>query len=309
MLSVMSASTFGGIYPALLTPLDSTHQLRPEMARQLMLHLLSTGAHGVYIAGSTGEGMRLTLETRKALVEALAPALPEDRHLIVHVGAPDVQDAIRLANHAAEHGAHAISSLPPVADADGVRAYYETLAKNSVLPLILYYFPKVSPDAFADPQSLIDICDLPNVLGVKFTDFNLYLMQRLVRRGKLVFNGYDEVLAAGLLMGAQGGIGSTYNAMPEIYLKIYRAAERGDWEDARRWQSRANEVLAVLLRYPFFPALRTMVERRGFDCGPMMSGEGFRSQAEKQQLIAELNKTLTDEVAELIGWHSAPAVR
>lgn len=305
----MSASTFGGIYPALLTPLDSMHQLRPETARQLMLHLLSTGAHGVYIAGSTGEGMRLTLETRKALVEALAPVLPEDKHLIVHVGASDVQDAIRLANHAAEHGAHAISSLPPVADAAGVRLYYETLAKHSVLPLILYYFPKVSPTAFTDPQSLIDICDLPNVLGVKFTDFNLYLMQQLVRRGKLVFNGYDEVLAAGLLMGAQGGIGSTYNAMPEIYLNIYRAAERGDWEEARRWQSCANDVLAVLLRYPFFPALRTMVAHRGFDCGPMMSGEDFRSQAQRQQLISELNKTLSEEVAELIGWHDAPAVR
>lgn len=274
-----------------------------------MQHLLATGAHGVYVAGSTGEGMRLAIETRKALVEALAPALPEGKHLIVHVGAPDVEDAIKLANHAADKGAHAISSLPPEADQKGVRLYYETLAKNSVLPLILYYFPKVTPLAFSDPETLLDVCDLPNVLGVKFTDFNLYLMQRLVSRGKLVFNGYDEVLAAGLLMGAQGGIGSTYNVMPEVYMEIYRAAQRGDWECARRWQSRANAVLTILLRYPFFPALRALVQRKGFDCGPMMSGEDFRSTAQRRQMFEELNNAMPEEVTELIGWRGATVSR
>ena len=300
----MSASTFCGIYPALLTPLDSTHSLRPEVAQLLMQRLLSAGANGVYIAGSTGEGMRLTLNTRKALVEALAPSLPEGKQLIVHVGTPTVDDAIRLAEHAALHGAHAISSLPPSGDGNKVRIYYETLAKNSALPLILYYFPKATPTAFIDTQELLDICDLPNVLGVKFTDFNFYLLQRLVKRGKLVFNGYDEALAAGLLMGAQGGIGSTYNVMPEVYMEIYRAAQRKDWENARLWQSRANDVLTILLRYPFFPALRALVGQKGFDCGPMMSGETFRSSAQQQQFFSELNSAMPQEVADLIGWPS-----
>lgn len=300
----MSASTFCGIYPALLTPLDSAHNLRPEVAQLLMQSLLSAGASGVYIAGSTGEGMRLTLDTRKALVEALIPALPKGKQLIVHVGTPVVDDAIRLAEHAGQHGAHAISSLPPAGDSKKVRTYYETLAKNSALPLIVYYFPKATPTAFTDPQELLDICDLPNVLGVKFTDFNFYLLQRLVKRGKLVFNGYDEALAAGLLMGAQGGIGSTYNIMPEVYMKIYQTAQRGDWESARLWQSRANDVLTILLRYPFFPSLRAIVGQKGFDCGPMMSGETFLSEIQRRQFFAELNDGMPQEVSDLIGWQS-----
>lgn len=300
----MSASTFCGIYPALLTPLDSAYNLRPEVAQLLMQRLLSVGANGVYIAGSTGEGMHLTMDTRRALVEALMPSLPEGKQLIVHVGTPAVDDAIRLAEHAAQHGAHAISSLPPAGDGNKVRTYYETLARNSALPLIVYYFPKATPTAFTDPQELLDICDLPNVFGVKFTDFNFYLLQRLVKRGKMVFNGYDEALAAGLLMGAQGGIGSTYNIMPEVYMEIYRTAQAGDWETARLWQSRANDILSILLRYPFFPSLRAIVGQKGFDCGPMMSGEKFLSEAQQQQLFAELNDSIPQEVANLIGWHS-----
>ena len=301
----MTASSFSGIYPALLTPLDSSRNLRSDVAQHLLQHLLAAGASGVYIAGSTGEGMRLSMDTRKALVEALMPVVPSGKQLIVHVGTPAVADAIELAEHAALRGAHAISSLPPAGDSRQVRNFYEQLAKHSPLPLILYYFPKVIPTAFGDPQELIDVCDLPNVLGVKFTDFNFYLLQRLVKRGKLVFNGYDEALAAGLLMGAQGGIGSTYNMMPQVYLEIYRAAQQGDWEGARRWQSRANDVLTVLLRYPFFPALRAVMKERGFDCGPMMSGEAFISGSQPAQLLAELDRNMPEEVAALIGWKAA----
>jgi N-acetylneuraminate lyase len=172
----------------------------------------------------------------------------------------------------------------------------------------VYYFPKSVPTAFVNPQDLLDICELPNVLGVKFTDFNLFLMQRLAKSGKQVFNGYDEVLAAGLLMGASGGIGSTYNVMPQVYLAIYQAAQRGDWETARQWQSRADAVITILLRYPFFPSLRAMMAQRGFDCGPLMSHDDFESPAQKEALLEDLNRSMPTEVAELIGW-PVPAQR
>jgi len=292
---------FSGIYPAFLTPLDADRKLVPKVAESLLLHLLSTGVDGTYVAGSTGEGMRLSINDRKALVETLTPMM-SGKKLIVHVGAPEVSVAILLANHAAKNGAAAISSLPPAGGPLQVRAYYEKLASESPLPLILYYFPKAAPAAFTDPQELIDICDLPNVLGVKFTDFNFYLLQRLVKRGNLLFNGYDEALAAGLLMGAQGGIGSTYNVMPQVYLKIFHAAQQGDWETARTWQSHANSVLDILLRYPFFPALRAVMAHRGFDCGPLLSGEDFTSPAQRNALLDDMDRNIPAEVAELIQW-------
>jgi N-acetylneuraminate lyase len=248
--------------------------------------------------------MRLTVSDRKELVETLMP-LMSGKELIVHVGASTIGDTILLANHAAKHGATAISSLPPKGDSLQVRSFYEKLASESPLPLILYYFPKLAPTAFADPQELIDICDLPNVLGVKFTDFNFYLLQRLVKRGNLLFNGYDEALAAGLLMGAQGGIGSTYNVMPQVYLKIFHAAQQGDWETARTWQSYANSVLDILLKYPFFPALRAVMARQGFDCGPLMSGQDFTSKSQRAALLDDMDRNIPTEVAELIQWRPA----
>jgi N-acetylneuraminate lyase len=293
-----------GIYPAFLTPLNEEKKFRPEVAISMLEYLLSAGVDGVYVAGTTGEGLLLPSSERRALVEAIAQVLPEDKKLFVHIGSQNIHDAMMLAEHAATHGAHAISSLPPHGSSSQVLRYYETLARQSTLPLILYYFPKAAPHAFQNPQELLEICDLPGIAGVKFTDFNFYLLQRLVRRRKLVFNGYDEALAAGLLMGAQGGIGSTYNIMPQVYLEIYRAAQRSDWETARLWQMRANCVLETMLKYPFFPALRTLMKHIGFDCGPMMSSDCFHQPQQAHQFLEEMDLTMPAEIADLIGWRS-----
>lgn len=298
----MDRHSFVGLYAALLTPLHENRSLNVPVAQRLMVHLLRRGLDGVYVAGTTGEGMRLSLKTRRELVEGLTAALPSGKRLLVHVGTPEVRDAIHLAEHAAAVGAHAVSSLPPAGDSQTVHHYYLELAAHSPLPVILYHFPKVAPHAFQKPADLFAVCDLPNVLGVKFTDFHLQLLQQLVKRGKLVFNGYDEVLAAGLLMGAQGGIGTTYNLLAEPYVAIARAAESGDWELARVLQSEINDVLEILFRYPFFPAVREGVRHLGFDCGPMMSGDDFVSSASRAAFLADMDRNLPPRIAEMMGW-------
>jgi len=276
------------MYVALLTPLHDNRTLNASVAQKLLLHLLAKGLDGAYVAGTTGEGMLLPFAVRRALVEAATEVLPAGKRLLVHVGTPQVGDALALAEHAARCGAHAISSLPPAGGTADVMSYYRELAANSPLPLILYYFPKVAPSAFSCPDDLFQVCELPNVVGIKFTDTNLYLLNRLSKRGVLVFNGYDEMLAAGLLMGAKGGIGTTYNLMAEGYLQIYAAALRGDWQMAHRVQSQVNDVIEVLFRYPFFPAVREAIKHIGFDCGPLMSGETMANESDRDRFLAEL---------------------
>jgi N-acetylneuraminate lyase len=288
-----------GFYPAFLTPLDENRRFAPKVAERLLDYLMSTGMDGIYVAGTTGEGLFLELETRQAIVETLAPRIASGKKLLVHVGAQDLTIAVKLAQHASDWRACAVSSLPPVGDRKKVWEYYRTLAQESPLPLVLYYFPQAGPSAFQTAENLVEICQFPNVLGVKFTDFNLYLLHQLVELGKTVFNGYDEVLAAGLLMGAQGGIGSTYNVMPQVYLKIAEAARRGDWHTARQWQFAANRVIAVLVKYPFAGALRAVMRRRGFDCGPIMNGELLSADVQ-QRLLKEFDRAMTPELKSII---------
>lgn len=284
----MNGISLEGIYPAFVTPLTQEGEISPDVTARLLAMLMDAGVDGVYAAGSTGEGMSLSLASREVLVNYLMSNLPSGKKLLVHVGAPNVRDAIRLALHAAKAGAHAVSSLPPKGTFPEVREYYQRLAEISPLPLILYYFPKVCPEAFQNQDDLLEICTLPNVVAVKFTDYNLFLLNQLASRGTVVYNGRDEILAAGLLMGARGGIGSTYNLAPELYVALYRHALRGEWEQARQLQKIVNQLIQVLLNYPFLPALKAALGRAGFECGPALNGERFENPAQQQQFFSEL---------------------
>ena len=264
-----SLSNLRGILPATVTPFDEAGRFVPAVFARLLERLYAAGVHGVYVCGSTGEGLLQSREQRQEIVERTMACTPRDRTVIVHVGAASLEDALALSAHAARAGAHAISSLPPTSAQFSfvdLHRYYEALAGGSDLPLIVYYFPDVAP-SISTAEQLETLCGLPNVIGVKFTDFDLFRMGNLARPGRCIFNGRDEVLAAGLLMGADGGIGTFYNLLPELFVEIYDAAIAGRWDAARAAQRRVNELIRITLAFPLFPAVKQMLAWSGLDCG------------------------------------------
>jgi N-acetylneuraminate lyase len=258
-----------GILPATVTPLDKDGRFAPAVFERLLERLYGAGVHGVYVCGTTGEGMLMPPAQRQRIVETAVASTPRGRHVVVHVGAASVEDALALSSHAAKAGAQAISSLPPLSGQFGfpeVFRYYETLARAGDLPLLVYYFPDLSP-AISSAEQLESLCSLPNVFGVKFTDFDLYRMSLLARPDRCLFNGRDEVLAAGLLMGADGGIGTFYNLVPDLFVQVYTAAVAGRWEEARVAQQRVNALISITLQFPLFPAVKQILTWSGLDCG------------------------------------------
>lgn len=279
-----------GILPAAVTPLDDTGRFVPAVFEQLLGRLYGAGVHGVYVCGTTGEGMLQSSAQRKAIVETAMACTPRDRHVIVHVGAASVEEAVGLSTHAARSGAHAVSSLPPMSAPFGfadVLRYYEALAGASDLPLLIYYFPEASP-AITTLEQLETLCALPNVSGVKFTDFDLYRMSMIARPERSVFNGRDEALAAGLLLGATGGIGSFYNVVPELFVQIYTAACEGRWEDARVAQRRVNTLIRIVLQFPLFPAIKQMLAWSGLDCGACLPPRARLDAGQQARLRGDL---------------------
>jgi N-acetylneuraminate lyase len=277
-----------GILPATITPLDERGRFAPVVFERLLERLYGAGVHGVYVCGTTGEGMLQPLAQRQSIVETAVACTPRDRHVVVHVGAASLDEAVALSSHAAKAGAHAISSLPPLSAQFGfpdVLRYYEALARASDLPLIVYYFPEVSP-SITSAEQLETLCALPTVIGVKFTDFDLYKMTLVMRPERRIFNGRDEVLAAGLLMGAAGGIGTFYNLVPELFVRIYEAAAAGRWDEARTVQQRVNALIRITLRFPAFPAVKQILAWSGLNCGACLPPR-TRLDVEQQRVLQE----------------------
>lgn len=282
-----------GVYPAVVTPFDRRGRFDPEGLARLLDFLYAAGVDGVYVGGTTGEGMLQPMEQRKEVAEAAVRLSPGGKRVIVHVGAASVAEALEMARHAAEIGANAVSSLPPIGDYSfaEVRAFYERLANASEAPLLLYYFPEAAPSVTTLEQ-VLELCTIDNVAGLKFTSFDLYTLGELRRNGLTVFNGKDEVFAAGMLMGGSGGIGTFYNLVPELFVRVYRLAAEGRWEETRDVQRQINDVIRITLRYPVFGAVKVALRSIGMDCGDCLPPHRPLHQSEREQYLGELRGTI-----------------
>ena len=283
---------FGGILPAAVTPVDEEGRFRPEVFGRLLGRLYENGADGVYVCGSTGEGMAQSAAQRKEIAAAAVDYSPPGAQVLVHVGAASASEAVELARHAAAVRASAVSSLPP-AGGDSfrdIRNYYRRLADAAGLPLFLYYYPAVGGPPL-ELEQLLELCALPGVAGIKLTDFDLYRLRILKQEGVTVFNGRDEVLVAGLLMGADGGIGTFYNLLPAVVKRLYALSREGRWEEARMEQDRVNAVVRAVSPLPLFPAVKQILEWSGLPCGPCLAPRGRLSVEEQAELLRRLEGT------------------
>ena len=291
-METMSNVRFTGVMPALVTPLNPDESLNEESARRLMRHLLEQGMDGFYLCGGTGEGPALQKELRMRLAEAAREETKGKGKLIVHVGAVDLVTARTLARHAGKIGADAVSSVPPFFFHYGekeIRQYYTALAEESGLPVIMYASPLAGVTITWD---MVDrLMEIPGMIGLKWTSSDYYTMRRIkeLRGGNInVLNGPDETLLCGLVMGADGGIGATYNIVPKQIRMIYDCYRSGDLEGARQAQFRVDRLIHVLIKYGVVPAIKEILAMEGFDCGACVYPTKRLTREEREALAKDL---------------------
>ncbi len=285
------------ILPALVTPLTADGQLDTASAEKLIEHLYQVGCGGLYVTGSTGEGVYLDFETRRRIVE-IAVSMSQGRgEVIVHVGAVQAGQAFELAAHAGKVKADGVSSIPPFLGGyswSEVVGYYRRLAQVSPVPVVGYYIPVLTGTHWSIDQ-LAEIVSIDNVSGLKFTATDMYVMQRLLvrmRPQQVLFHGADEMLALGLAMGAHGGIGTTYNFMPQLILKVAEQSRAGRWAEAFITQKQVCEVIEILLRYNGLAATKQILYWQGLIATPTCAPPRAGLTAEQQQTLrSALEKT------------------
>jgi N-acetylneuraminate lyase len=232
-------TAFKGVFPALVTPLTSKEKLNTRALEKLINYEINESANGFYIGGATGEGLLLDIPERKKLCEKSIEFIGADKTKIVHITDMNFRNTIKLAQHARDCGADAISSIAPIYfkyDENEIYEYYKAIAQSVDIPLIIYYTAAAGVNISLDLFEKLFKID--NITGVKWTSSNYYEMISL--RDKFpnanIFNGPDEMLICGLVMGADGGIGTTYNVAPDWFCELYRSYCAGDLELARKMQ-------------------------------------------------------------------------
>jgi len=270
-MSKFDIKTLVGVIPAVLTPFDKNEEIDEVGMRQLVSYLIGTGINGLYLTGSTGEGFTMSNEERKRVVEIVMDENKGRVPVIVHVGAIGTKLSIDLAKHAEEVGADGISSVPPFYwkfNEDQIFNYYKEISDACSLPMIVYNVPLVG---LLGMKAIKRLASIENVKGIKYTALSHYEITQIkyeVGEDFLVYSGADEMSVSGLLAGADGIIGSTYNVMPEIFIKIKNAIDNKEIDEAVRLQKQAVQAIMYLLEVPsFYAGMKAILRWRGINAG------------------------------------------
>ena len=271
---IENISKFKGIFVALYACYDDQGNISIEKTKNLAQWYVDKGVNGLYLTGSSGEAMMHSGEERMKTIQAVAEAVGGKTTIIAHVAAPSTKESCRLAAAAADAGVDAISAVPNIyypLPEDCIEAYWDAMIDAAKIPFFIYNVP--STTGYNISMNLFErMIQKPYVAGIKTTSPNATLISRMKRAGgenTLIFNGEDAQLLAGLTMGATGGIGGTYGAMPELYVNLYRAFCEGNMEQALLWQNRADIALSHgrVGWSTGVACMKAILHARGIDCG------------------------------------------
>ncbi len=289
---------FSGVLSALVTPYTEQGEINIKELKRLVRYEINKGIDGFYVGGSTGEAFLLTQEERKRILEAVVEENNGEKLVISHVGQISTSFAIDLSQHAKSVGVDAISAISPFYynfSVDEIKHYYFDIMDHCDMPMFIYNFPAFSGFSLTN-EILQEFCQNPNIIGVKYTSSDLYQLERMktLNPKLVIWNGYDEILLSGLVAGADGGIGSTYNCMSGLIRRIYDNYKNGHMEAAKESQQIANHVIDVMIKHGVIASVKTLLEFDGFSFGGCRKPFANMTEDGRKELLAVHRSYLCD---------------
>lgn len=262
-----------GIFTALMTPFHSDYSINEKSLKKLVEFNIESGVNGFYVGGSTSEGMIMSSEERKQVFRIVADACGKAVPMIAHVGTISTDSAIDMALEAKALGYDAISAVAPFYygfPLKAIKQYYLDIVNAADMPMFVYNFPAGNGFSFtADVAADFFASDF-RFAGIKHTSNDLFALSQFKQRipRATVFNGFDEVCLAGLSMGADGAIGSTYNFMGAKFVHLYNAFRCGDLATAQKEQKEASAIIAEMCKYGVMACEKEILTLMGIEMGP-----------------------------------------
>lgn len=287
------------------TPFRDDGAIAPEVVPTQASFLSAQGIRTVFISGSTGECHSLSREERCALLDAWADVgAANGLAIIAHVGGNSIEDATTLARVAERRGLTATSAMAPSyykpSTIDALVEWCATIAAAAPsLPFFFYDIPALTGVALPMERFVSEaIARVPNFAGVKFTNPDLVSYRRALDAASGNVDlpwGIDETLLAALAIGAQGGVGSTYNFAPGLYRGLIEAFRRGDLVEARRRQAVAIAMIDAIADTGYLGTAKALMVRLGVPVGRARAPLGNPHRDQVDALVVRLRALGFDE--------------
>ena len=265
-----------GISAPQLTPFHTDGSVNYEEYTRLTQFITDAGVPGVFVCGTSGEFINLTLEERKKLLTAALRGAKSDTCILFNTTAMDKADMADLFDWARSEGAHAASVTAPYYhpyDELALVAYFEQAARLAgSLPLYLYNIPGMTHNPIT-PRVLQKVCSAcPNVVGLKDSSMDFITFQEFqcldLPEGFELITGNDAQVLPVLQSGGHGGIVAMAGVYPKLCQQLWDTYQGGELEQARRIQKILLQLRGLVRSVMPIMSHKKMLELQGFHMGP-----------------------------------------
>ena len=283
-----------GLIAAPFAPMGVNSEMEYSRIPEYFRFLEKNGIMGAFINGSTGEGVSLSQKEKAKITETWANQKTTSSNLkiINLVGGTSYVECIEVAKHSAEVGADAIAVLAPYyfkpGNAGHLAEFVAKIAENvPQMPVYFYHIP-VLTGCFVSMFDFLKVASpmISNLAGIKFTHEDFMDFQTCLNFENRKFDmlwGRDENLLSALVLGARGGVGSTYNYAAPLYYQLIEAFDEGDLPQARKLQQQSIDMIRLLGKYGGIATGKAFMKYVGLDCGDFrlpiknMTAESFEA--------------------------------
>ena len=268
----MSQEEFAGIFPYLVTPIDQSGNLKEDVLRDLVNHLISKGVHGLTPLGSTGEGAYFAWEVKKKVIDVVVKAAKGHVPVIAGVNEMTTHGAVKQAIATEQAGADGILAvLPtyfPLADIHVVE-HFRAIARAVSCPVVLYTNPKFAKWDFTIPM-LEELAEEPNIRYLKDASGNtgklLSIANTLQDRIK-IFSASAHVPVFVFMIGGVGWMAGPACLIPEQCVNLFNMAREKRWEEAFELQKTLWSLNVAFQNYSLAACVKAGLEMQGFPVG------------------------------------------
>jgi 4-hydroxy-tetrahydrodipicolinate synthase len=231
----------------MVTPFTADGEVDWPGVEKLIDELITGGADGIVVTGTTGETSTLTDPEKIRLVEVGKEVAAGRAKIITGGGSNETAHAMQLARQSEKAGADGNLVVTPYYNKPtqaGILTHFRMIADATDLPVILYDIPGRTgvPIKY---ETLLRLAKHPNILAVKDAKGDFSEVSRVLNQTDLLyFSGDDSNVLPHLAIGASGLIGVTANVAPAPYRVIVDAVNRGDLATA----TAAHQSLEPLVR-------------------------------------------------------------
>jgi 4-hydroxy-tetrahydrodipicolinate synthase len=239
----------GEVLTAIVTPFDKDGEVDYERFREHARHVVENGSDGLVVAATTGESPTLTDDERLELFAAAVDAVGDSATIIASTGTYSTAHSVHLTERAHGLGVDGYLVVTPYYNKPpprGIVEHFKAIAAASDKPIIAYNIPQ-RVVVNIEPETIVELAEIPTVAGVKQATEEIDQAQRIVAETDLdLYAGSDHLVYPFLEVGGVGGVCVHSNIAPGRVKELIRRYRDGDVDGAREIDEELKPLVEAL---------------------------------------------------------------